>query len=74
MELIDRIAAPVTPPRTHRHRYFGVQSRKILDHLGVDSEPPRISPARALNALAHTAEAAAWVVVLMTMWAQATPS
>ena len=24
MELIDRIAALVPPPRTHRHRYFGV--------------------------------------------------
>jgi hypothetical protein len=25
----------------------GVQIRRILDHIGVDSEPPRISPARA---------------------------
>ena len=24
----------------------GVQIRRILDHIGVDSEPPRISPAR----------------------------
>ena len=24
----------------------GVQIRKILDHIGVDSEPPHISPAR----------------------------
>ncbi len=24
----------------------GTQIRKILDHIGVDSEPPRISPAR----------------------------
>ena len=24
LELIDRIAALVPPPRTHRHRYFGV--------------------------------------------------
>ena len=24
LELIDRIAALVLPPRTHRHRYFGV--------------------------------------------------
>ena len=76
-------AALVPPPRTHRHRYFGVlasnsplippkpepatpkwskahylwaaliafitegtQIRKILDHIGVDSEPPHIAPAR----------------------------
>jgi hypothetical protein len=24
----------------------GAQIRKILDHIGVDSEPPRIAPAR----------------------------
>ena len=24
----------------------GTQIRKILDHIGVDSQPPRISPAR----------------------------
>ncbi len=24
----------------------GMQIRKILDHIGVDSEPPHISPAR----------------------------
>ena len=80
LELIERIAALVPPPRTHRHHYFGVlapnsplraavtalaapakqvavqaapanmsegaQIRKILDHIGVDSEPPHISPAR----------------------------
>jgi len=27
LELIDRIAALVPPPRTHRHRYFGVLGR-----------------------------------------------
>jgi hypothetical protein len=114
LELIARIAALVPPPRTHRHRYFGVlapnsplraaavalghsipstpepappkrskahylwavliarifevfpllcpmcggqmrliafitegvQIRRILDHIGVDSQPPHISPAR----------------------------
>jgi Putative transposase len=122
LELVDRIAALVPPPRTHRHRCFGVlgrnsplraavtamalaaqaqpattqaepaesvppkhspahylwavliariyevfpllcprcggqmrliafitegaQIRKILDHIGVDCEPPRIAPAR----------------------------
>ena len=67
LELIDRIAALVPPPRTHRHRYFGVLApcpmcggqmrliafithsadiRQILDHIGVQSEPPHICPAR----------------------------
>ena len=79
LELIARTAALVPPPRTHRHRYFGVlapnsplraavpalaapvqqavaqaepaitegtQIRKILDHIGVDTEPAHISPAR----------------------------
>jgi Putative transposase len=103
LELIDRIAALVPPPRTHRHRYYGALApnspaseppepvpskrspahylwaaliariyevfpllcpicggqmriiafithsadiRQILDHLGVQSEPPNIAPAR----------------------------
>ena len=100
LELIDRIAALVPPPRTHRHRYFVVLApnsplrtavtalaapahylwavliarlyeifpllcplcggqmriiafithsadiRQILNHIGADSEPPHISPAR----------------------------
>jgi hypothetical protein len=91
LELIGRIAALVSPPRTHRHRYFGVLAAtegcgdgtgstsatgrglacatrhgrgralggasgqcawrwrwwKILDHSGVDSEPPRAYPRHA---------------------------
>ena len=31
------------PDRVH---YRGTQFRKILEHIGVDSQPPRISPAR----------------------------
>lgn len=79
LELIERIAALVSPPRTHRHRNFGVlapnsplrrramrfqlrpnprhpsahrrnaegtQIVKILEHIGVDSQPPHIAPAR----------------------------
>ena len=29
----------------------GAQIRRILDHIGVDSEPPHISPARGPMAL-----------------------
>ena len=82
LELIDRIAALVPPPRTHRQRYFGVLAansplraavtavalaapaqpatwrrpsqsslagadiRQILEHIGVESEPPHIALAR----------------------------
>jgi hypothetical protein len=27
LQLVDRLAAPVPPPRIHRHRYFGVLAR-----------------------------------------------
>jgi len=98
LELIDRIAQLVPPPRTHRHRYYGVLApnsplraavtalsqaeqvmapivriyevfpllcpmcggqmriiafitfsadiQKILEHIGVEPEAPRITPAR----------------------------
>ena len=55
LELINRIAALVPPPRTHRHRYYGALApnithsadiRQMLDHIGVQSEPPNIAPAR----------------------------
>ena len=59
LELIDRIAALVPPPRTHRHRYFGVlaDAPDRVHYRGcadkADPGPhrcrltsPRISPAR----------------------------
>ena len=50
LELIDRIAALVVPPRTHRHRYFGVLAPN--------------SPLRAaVTALAQPAQPAKQVVV-----------
>jgi hypothetical protein len=35
LELIDRIAALVPPPRTHRHRYFGVLAPHSLHRAAV---------------------------------------
>ena len=57
LELIDKIAALVPPPRANGHRYFGVLApnarlwaavtvKKILEHIGESTQPPRIAPAR----------------------------
>lgn len=56
LELIDRIAALVPPPRMHRHRYFGVLAPNSplratalaapAKQVAVQAEPPHISPAR----------------------------
>jgi len=55
LELIARIAALVPPAQPAKEVVVqtepatmgeGVQIRKILDHIGMDSEPPQISPAR----------------------------
>lgn len=54
LELIARIAALVPPPRTHRHRYFGVLA---------PNSPLRASvTALALAAPAHIASARATAV------------
>jgi hypothetical protein len=71
VELIDRIAALVPPPRFHRHRYFGVLAlnaplrtavtalapavRDILVHLGEPTAPPRATPGRRVPVLAKRA-------------------
>jgi hypothetical protein len=67
LELIDRIAALVPPPRTHRHRYFGVLApnsplRPAVTALAQDAvvqpaqpaKPP--PPAQAEPASADTGE------------------
>ena len=53
LELIDRIAALVPPPRTHRHRYFGVcwrRTRRCAQRL----RPWRM-PSQMPRAMTHTA-------------------
>ena len=49
LELIDRIAALVPPPRTHRHRYFGV--------LAPNSPPRSAVTAMAMAMAAPTQQA-----------------
>ena len=40
LELLDRLAAPVPPPRNHRHRYFGVLARTAA-HWKFRGDPER---------------------------------
>lgn len=56
LELIDRIAALVPPPRTHRHRYFGVLApnsplRSAVTALAQGAAVPRAA-AQAVQATA----------------------
>ena len=46
LELIERIAALVPPPRTHRHRYFGVLQAIRLNLPGPKGLLPRDAAAR----------------------------
>lgn len=53
LELIARIAALVPPPRTHRHRYFGVLAPNSALRAAVTApaaEPPQQAPAGAAQA------------------------
>ena len=63
LELIDRIAALVPPPRTHRHRYFGVLApnlplRAAVTALATPAQPPRAGrrSARGVRAWCGTDE------------------
>jgi Putative transposase len=49
LELIDRIAALVPPPRTHRHRYFGVLAPNSLLRAAVTAmaAPAQLAMAQA---------------------------
>ena len=47
LELIDRIAALVPPPRTHRHRYFGVLAPNSPLRSAVTALAAPVQPATA---------------------------
>jgi len=47
LELIDRIAALVPPPRTHRHRYYGVLAPNAPLRAAVTALAPLPTPAPA---------------------------
>jgi hypothetical protein len=77
LELIDRIAALVPPPRTHRHRYYGVLAPNApwraavttLAPVPVAARPPA-DPAGAQQAAAHRAAARyRWALLLARIYA-----
>ena len=49
LELIERIAALVPPPRTHRHRYFGVLAPNSPLRAAVTALAAPAHPATALS-------------------------
>ena len=51
LELIDRIAALVPPPRTHRHRHFGVLAPNSPLRAAVTAMAAPAQPARLQSAL-----------------------
>ena len=60
LELIDRMAALVPPPRTHRHRYFGVLAphsphRAAVTAMAQDAAEQRAPPAQVQAEPASTA-------------------
>jgi len=64
LELIDRIAALVPPPRTHRHRYFGVLAPNSPLRCAVTAlaQGAAVQPATAQAEPASTGEGALGVV------------
>ena len=77
LELIDKIAALVPPPRTHRHRYYGVLApnaplRAALTALAPVPvpPPPPADPAGAQQAAAQRAAARyLWAMLLARIYA-----
>ena len=64
LELIDRIAALVPPPRTHRHRYFGVLAPNSPLRAAVTAMAAAAQPATAQAERSTTGEGAPSVVPL----------
>ena len=71
MELIDRIAALVPPPRIHRHRYFGVLApnsplRTAVTALALAATipPPAPNPQPAAEPAPRRAARYAWALLL----------
>ena len=62
LELIDRIAALVPPPRTHRHRYFGVLAPNSPLRAAVTALATPAQAAPVLGASISTGECAPGVV------------
>ncbi|MDP1346729.1 transposase, partial [Klebsiella pneumoniae] len=70
-ELIDRIAALVPPPRTHRHRYFGVLAPNSPLRAAVTA---LAQPAASQPATVETAQPGAGVPGVAAPGNAATPT
>jgi hypothetical protein len=82
LELLDRIAALVPPPRVHRHRYFGVLApnsplRTAVTALapGATTAPPAAPNPRPAAEPAHRRAARyAWALLLARVYAEHDPA
>ncbi|MEJ7746081.1 MAG: transposase, partial [Luteimonas sp.] len=77
LELLDRLAALVPPPRIHRHRYFGVLAphaplRAAVTALAVPAlttpAPPRNPSAPAAEPIHRRAARYAWALLLARIY------
>ncbi len=71
LELIDRLAALVPPPRIHRHRYFGVlapnspwRAAVTAPALAATTTPPAPNPEPAAEPAHRRAARYAWALLL----------
>jgi len=75
LELLDRLAALVPPPRLHRHRYFGVLApnsplRPAVTALALaaTTSPPEPNPQPAAEPAYRRAARYAWVLLLARIY------
>ena len=75
LELLDRLAALVPPPRIHRHRYFGVlapnsplRSAVTALALAATTSPPAPNPEPAAEPAHRRAARYAWALLLARIY------
>ena len=75
LELLDRLAALVPPPRVHRHRYFGVlapnsplRTAVIALALAATTSPPAPNPQPAAELANRRAARYAWALLLARIY------
>ena len=75
LELLDRLAARVPPPRVHRHRYFGVlapnsplRAAVTALALAATTAPPAPNPEPAAEPAHRRAARYAWALLLARIY------
>jgi hypothetical protein len=78
LELLDKIAALVPPPRVHRHRYYGVLAPNAPLRAAVTALAPMPVPAPAAGTSDATPHRAAahylWAMLLARIYAVLAPA